>query len=314
MALHPAHRIFLPTRLVLPLWRRSATSAGIRKDDLFVVTCLGLATYTLLLILAVIYYLERTVFADIAFHLFSLIMTENWTIQNFRFGALFTQFLPLLGIKLGVSLQSLLLSVGLVSLFIWSVRHRNWMTIGWVIVILSGYSLLVNTSYPNEPVQFYSENLLLPLSLFILAPLIFQVLPRRLPGLVWWVLGALILIRLGHIQQTHSLYTERLDWMRNYMVESERTGPLKLIVHDSLVPMDTLLMALASPYEFWLLSTVETGTTASIVFTDHPRKTEWAAGQGDVFISTWGVFPNDQPNPQYFHFQDNLPYRFARLE
>ncbi|MEZ5033101.1 MAG: hypothetical protein R2787_17065 [Saprospiraceae bacterium] len=31
----------------------------------------------------------------------------------------------------------------------------------------------------------------------------------------------------------------------------------KLIVDDRLLPADTLLMTWASPYEFWLLSTLE---------------------------------------------------------
>lgn len=491
MPQHLATQFF--SQLCIPPPALSGTSfAATRKSELTILTCLGVGTYAVLLLFSVVYYLERTAFVDISFHLFSLITTDTWAIQNFRFGALFTQAMPLMGIKLGLSLQTLailysvsfpvlylsiflivvrvlhqprlgllllayntvmvtdtfywiqselsqgvaflilyvalifhqdqnpekqshifwsslhpllllmlvffhplmlfvfcflwiyfwiiraanrkmlvssgiafggmylikilffrtpydaqsmgafqnlfdlfphygslpsfqaffhdlvmdyyLLIAGLVCFLIWGILRRKWLTIAWVICWVTGYTLLVNTSYPNHPVKFYSENLLLPLSLFIITPLIFQVLPSRLPGVGWLALSVVLLIRLVHIQQSHTLYTERLDWMRTFMEEALHTGPLKLIVDDAAVPMDALLMTWASPYEFWLLSALETGNTASIVITDRPQETEWAAGKGDVFISKWGGFPYDELPARYFHFQDDSPYQFIHKE
>lgn len=65
---------------------------------------LGLSTYLILSFFACYYFKERTAFTDIAFHLFELLRTGEMAIQNFRFGAFFTQAFPLLTAKAGFSL------------------------------------------------------------------------------------------------------------------------------------------------------------------------------------------------------------------
>lgn len=59
------------------------------------------------LFFAGIFYKERTIFTDIAFHLFQIIKNENFAIQNNRFGAVCTQIFPLLALKLNLSLQQI---------------------------------------------------------------------------------------------------------------------------------------------------------------------------------------------------------------
>lgn len=448
------------------------------------ITWLGIGTYTVLIVLAIVYYLERTAFVDISFHLFSLITSGTWAIQNFRFGALFTQAVPLLGIHMGLSLHSLallyslvflilyasifwivvrvlrqprlgllllgyhvvmvtdtfywiqselsqgvaflilyfavlfridqdpmerskpvwsmvhpvvlfmlvffhplmlfvfgflwiyfwhtraldrrllgisggafgsmylikhlffktpydtqsmegmgnlvrffphydevptmiafagdlvhdytLMLGGLFILLIWAVAWRKWMILVMVFGSFVGYTLLVNCSYPDDTVKFYRENLHLPLAIFVLTPLILQVLPARPPRAAWLGIGVICLIRLVHIQQAHEPYTARLDWMRQFL--QDHPGQ-KLIVDDRLLPADTLLMTWASPYEFWLLSTLETGQTASVLLTDQPQEFVWAAGMPDQFIAKWGVFPYDHLPGQYFQFRNNVPYQ-----
>ncbi len=65
---------------------------------------LGFSTYLILGFFAGYYYKERTAFTDISFHLFELLRTGEMAIQNFRFGAFFTQAFPLLAAKAGLSL------------------------------------------------------------------------------------------------------------------------------------------------------------------------------------------------------------------
>lgn len=67
---------------------------------------IGLITLLFLLFFSGLYYKERTVFIDIAFHLFSIIKDNGFAIQNNRFAAFFTQLFPLIGVKLGLSLKT----------------------------------------------------------------------------------------------------------------------------------------------------------------------------------------------------------------
>jgi hypothetical protein len=452
-------------------------------QEAVLVSRLGIVIYTALIFLSIFYYLERTVFVDISFHLFSLITTETWAIQNFRFGALFTQALPLLGIKLGLSLKALailysisfpvlymgiflvvvrylhqprlglvllgyntlmvtdtfywiqselsqgvaflilylallfrqhdqatfqsnpvwqiihpillfilvffhpliifvyaflgsyfwisrtidrhiltisgvafgsmyaikllffktaydsksmegvrniiqffpdymdiptmrafvgdlvhdyyLLLLGLLVILIWGIIRGRWLILFLVVGCFLGYALLVNCSYPEDTVKFYRENLHLPLAVFVLAPLLFQVLPERVPHAIWLTLVLIGLIRLVHIQHAHAPYTERLDWMRSFL--RDHPGQ-KLIVDDHSLPLETLMMTWATPYEFWLLSTLETGQTASIMLTDKPQEVKWAIDMPDHFIAKWGAFPYGDLPDRYFHFNDQAPY------
>lgn len=67
----------------------------------------GIIVYSIQLFFAGIFYKERTVFTDIAFHLFQILKNENFAIQNNRFGAAFTQIFPLIALKLNLSLQQI---------------------------------------------------------------------------------------------------------------------------------------------------------------------------------------------------------------
>lgn len=77
---------------------------------------IGTITYTILAILALVFYLERTAFVDISFHLFYILKDGTFAIQNNRFGAFMTQIIPLIGSKLGLSLNAIMkfYSVGFV--------------------------------------------------------------------------------------------------------------------------------------------------------------------------------------------------------
>ena len=67
----------------------------------------GIFSYVILFILALLFYRERVIFLDMAFHLFYILKDNDLAIQNFRFGACFTQLFPYLGQKLGFSLDNI---------------------------------------------------------------------------------------------------------------------------------------------------------------------------------------------------------------
>ncbi len=79
----------------------------------------GFAAYLIMLILSVLLYKERMFFLDTAYNLFHMAKSGRMFLHATREGAFMTQLLPLAGIKLGLSLQSiaLLYSVGFVVYF-----------------------------------------------------------------------------------------------------------------------------------------------------------------------------------------------------
>lgn len=65
----------------------------------------GYLVYSAMLILALVFYRERTVFVDIAYHLLQILRADSFAIQNNRYGAMVTQVFPLLAGKLSLPLN-----------------------------------------------------------------------------------------------------------------------------------------------------------------------------------------------------------------
>lgn len=187
-------------------------------------------------------------------------------------------------------------------------RKKHWLKLGLLAVSLLGYTLLVNVSYPNGAEQFYIENLYLPLSIFVAFPLVFDVLPSWPQKKVLLGLAFVLLIRLVHIGFSHQFYTTRLHYLQEYLLQTAGDKEQKLILSSGQFPKDTLLMTWASPYEFWLLSTISTGTSRSITILDQPEAVEWAKDQKESFLTQWGVFPYAELPTRYFIFQDSSNY------
>jgi hypothetical protein len=175
-----------------------------------------------------------------------------------------------------------------------------------------GYYFLVNISYPdrNTP-TFYMENLYMPLAFFLALPLVFDLFPflhtRKMAVPLYIII---LLTGCTRIYATHQIFTSRLNWERRFLEEHQDQ---KLIYPTSKVPLDTLQMVWGTPYEFWLLSTVEQGKTASIIIDDHPGDRYWAKFVPKSFLVNWNVYPYKELNPRYFHFVDTTtPYEIIK--
>ena len=450
------------------------------------IVILGSVSFTVLIILATIFYKERTVFTDIAFHLFYIVKEGNFAIQNNRFGAIFTQIFPVIGVKMNASLDSIMLvySVGfsiyyfiifiliatvfknrqlalimllwpvlfvshtfywiqselpqglafmllffsfydhvvnnnpssvrwkffiIIALFIVSGFHPilfipftfivlfkiislentkkkeskfliilsvllflftaikslfintsgyetsalgglhnfiklfpNYITLEsntnfiinclrlyyfipillaivlyhyyknglksklWLtITFFFGYLLIVNVSYYHNAPPHYIENLYLPLSIFILFPLIYDVIPNYKYSVQKVLIIFIVFAGIIRIYFIHSTYTERLNWEINYLEENNK----KLLVDNRLVPMDTLIDTWATPYEFWLLSTSQNNESASVIFTDSIAPYYyWLPENKMFFIKTNLRYPYEEFDNEYFKFNDTLRY------
>ncbi|MBZ0097444.1 MAG: hypothetical protein K8F30_00090, partial [Taibaiella sp.] len=161
--------------------------------------------------------------------------------------------------------------VAVSSLYIY---QRKWLSLLSVIAFSGAYVLLVNTTFSNDkPAGFYMENLYLPLGVMLALPLVFEVLPAlQLRRLAFSLFGLIALTALIRMYLAHDTYTTRLNWQRNFL---EQHAGEKLLVAATPPMMDTLIMTWGTPYEFWLLSTTERDSTASIVITDNIEGIEY---------------------------------------
>lgn len=66
----------------------------------------GIFTYSIMLILSVWFYMERTAMCDAAFQLQNVLFNNQFAIQVNRFGSFFTQAFPLIAARIGASLQT----------------------------------------------------------------------------------------------------------------------------------------------------------------------------------------------------------------
>lgn len=185
------------------------------------------------------------------------------------------------------------------------IKNRRWLSLLLFGAFMGGYILLVNTTYPHGGTpDFYIENLYLPLGVFLAIPLVYDVLPQ-LPNIkMAYLLVILILsVALIRICVKGDTYAERLAWKRSYMTNNKGK---KLIVAASPQMVDTLIMPWGTPYEFWLLSTIETGKTESIFITDRLVELEYLKWDRNTFITNWGAIPYADLPQKYFIITDTV--------
>ena len=143
---------------------------------------LGLAIFSLLLLLAVVFYLERIGHIDMSFQTFLILKSGLPEIQSQRFGAVATQVWPWMAQSLGLPLRGVLLaySIGHVVwpalLFGWCCWLRQW---SWAMVLL-----LVVTGMPTQTFYWLSE---MPQGLVFLVALFAWMSARgSLSNIRWW--------------------------------------------------------------------------------------------------------------------------------
>lgn len=197
----------------------------------------------------------------------------------------------------------------LLVLIIGLVMTRKFVSLFITLCFFIAYLFLINISYPQGADQFYIENLYLPLSIFLIVPFVFYILPKLSRKWIIFVILTISIVRVSHIYNKHDLYTSRLDYLRK---ELKMHSSIKTVISETSDHKSNLIMTWATPYEFWLLSTIETGVTESLLILDQVSEVEWAVNRSDVFITKWGAFDYNQLPVRYFNFKNNSNYVIIR--
>jgi len=202
----------------------------------------------------------------------------------------------------------LLVSIAFGIVIIYYLRSKEVLKLLLVLAFMIGYIILVHIGQYSTYQQYYIESQHLILSLFVIFPLVIDVLPSLNKNLAILALVSILLFSLTRIYSTHETYTERLDWYRNFLEKTESLAAKKLIVSAEYMPMDLLLENWGSAFEIWLLSTIETGETRSVHFTlnmEQAKEAE-AISEPKLFIVSWNEINYDNLKPQYFKMTDTL--------
>ena len=192
------------------------------------------------------------------------------------------------------------------------ISKKNYLKALLVAFFFFGYLLLVNVSYPAGAENFYMENLYLPLAVFVIFPLVFDLFVRLRYKILWPVLILILAIRITDIYFAHPLYSDRVQYIEDYIEKVNNSKQKKQIIDEKLMSKDTLLMSWASPYEFWLLSTIKTGKTLSIFITDDINAFEWGKNYNKKFLTKWGTFDYSELPSKYFIMKDSSYYSIKK--
>jgi len=175
-----------------------------------------------------------------------------------------------------------------------------------------GYLFLVNISFPEGSNRFFAESKYMLLSLFIIAPIIFDIFPKIKTNHLLFATIIILSFRMVHIYNTHSLYTNRLDWLRNTIIKTDNLEHKKLIINQADVPIDTLMLTWASSYEFLLLSTIENNESRSIIITENPTRFDSLLNNKNIFFEEWRKYKYQQFPKKYFNLKDTAKYSFYK--
>lgn len=185
------------------------------------------------------------------------------------------------------------------------IRSRSWLKLGLMFCFCIGYLLLTTIAFPDvQGNGFYSENLFLPLASFLCIPLVYDVLPSLRAPLPTLAVFAVMLTGLLRIWIFHGFYSGRLAWQRGLIRQYDNR---KVILDEGQFPKDTLLIGWSSPYELWLLSTIEQNRTASILITPEPDRYMQSVGDNrHVFMPAFNLYDYSSVSPRYFMFRDTV--------
>ncbi len=198
-------------------------------------------------------------------------------------------------------------------LVVWEyLRKKQYLKLVLVAASFLGYLLIVNVSFPDGAERFYMENLYLPLSIFVIFPLVFDVAPRFNRKQIIRALLLVLIIRIADIYHTHRFYTNRVDYLNELIDEVSKEEHKKVLIPQTDKMKSKLLMSWATPYEVWLLSTIRTGHTTSIMVTDSDNNLDWMLHHNKKFVTRWGLFKYDDLPSKYFVLQDTSFYVIRR--
>lgn len=201
-------------------------------------------------------------------------------------------------------------------LFLWVnffyYRKKEYLKLGLVSLFTLGHLILVNSAYPWGPPQFHMESFYRILSIFVIIPFLYDIVP----GTSWkkestplLVLLFIMLTRMSHIGFIHKTYSNRLNWMETLLDRSQQWDSRTFMIKEEEVPLQWVINGWSSPFETLLLSSMENPDSAKSIFiynkdVDINAKKE----KRETFLTPFSDLPFATLPKDYFRLRDTTLY------
>ena len=197
-----------------------------------------------------------------------------------------------------------LLFLGLTLYYIW---QKCFIKLLLIIGFFTFYTLLINVCFPKVEFQAYLESQYLPLSFFLIFPLVTEVLPKYANRRLTYLLLTILLISsIFRIYKAHTLYTERVEWNRDLLAKCRLANKDKLILLDKELPKEVIFRSWALGFESWIQSTIENSKTQSIVAVRNEKIFDNYLDKPNYFLVKWNTLPYHYLNSDYFILEDTM--------
>ncbi len=180
------------------------------------------------------------------------------------------------------------------------VYSKQWLKLLWVGGFSFAYLFLINVTHPDGADKFYIESFYLMLGIFVLFPLVLEMLPRVKPSYAIVIIVSVFALRLNTIYHIHKPYSERISWVRAMMKKHDG----KFIVSEYHVPVKKLRLTWGVPYESLLLSSIASPDSARsfIVLEDvYGYYSQFNEAENYLFGAFNGIHAYDDLNRNYFN-------------
>jgi hypothetical protein len=197
-------------------------------------------------------------------------------------------------------------------------KHKKYLKIALFNAFFMAYFLLITQRYLEDTRWYSAECHYQPLAVFLIIPLIWDILPSIRPKKAVLV-GIMIFlsIRLFFIFQTHTPYTERLNYIKDLVNTPSINQHKKVIINEQEIDKEKLMMTWGIPYEALQISALKSpDSTKIIVITDTGLEKEKELLSSKDSMVTFLMLPKiafkDLPK-NYYNLTDTTAYKLLTV-
>ena len=184
----------------------------------------------------------------------------------------------------------------------WYTYTKKWLKAGLVISACLGYLALIHIGSPNATYRFYIEVSYMPLTIFVMVPFVFDILPKFNMKSVILFLSLIFCFRLAVIAINHKPFSKRIEWVETKIEEGRSTLGGQLFVMQNTPAIEKeVIISWGVAYESVLLSIMqnpENPTCLLMLQQDGRFKDELSNSK--YLLTTFKSFPFENRDAFYF--------------
>jgi hypothetical protein len=209
----------------------------------------------------------------------------------------------------------------MISVFYLIKRHYLKLLLMWFSLIF--YTLMILIAYREGGSWFHIESQYLPMSIFVIMPLIWELIPQISEDFrfqisnfksnkfqIWnlkLIMSFVILFRLMSIYKTHDFYTKRVNYIGELLEKTKRFEGTKFIVEERNMDKTPLIQTWGFAYESLYYSALQSpDSTRSITILIEKDAIIKALSSKNSFQGIFTPTPYRQLNPRLFHPIDTI--------